>query len=644
MFRRPSAAMKFDRPRISSVLSLSLALASPAVALAQQPQGLDQQRYNQANPLFVQQKYAEAAKVYESIQKDFPTSGYIPLANLQLGLSYFFLGEYDQGIAALRKNIAAKNVPAEVLEDSMALIPQILLAKAQKLPPDDPARRSSLDAALADFDTFIQRFPQSLEVEQANLGKARVYYFQEKYEEAAAALRQNVQRFPTSESALDTQYMLALVLATQANVTMKKATAEGEAQAATAAYDEAEKLLRDIINKRQDLALMNDAQFQLGEILAARGNYAEKGDVQNGILLKALEAYRGTYPKETVIEAQNARIAFYQQRVRDAGTKGNVADLRRAQSMVQRESAKLEDVKARPDQTLAAKLKSGQIYLTLHKEPNQPRMDEARVLFRFVDSFTDDPEQKKQILAFITLTYAAQHLAEKAEASYKQWSEKYEKDPLGENLALMMGAIYLDQDPKLNDPQKAIEWFRKQAELYPKSRFTGEAVMQEGVALLQQKQYDAAIKRITEFLATNPEKESAAAAEFALATIYKDTGKADEAIQTFRAVKEKYAGTGHAEQAAFWAGQMLAGKDAKAGLAELKAFTQTFASSELVPQALLSIAQTQTNLKQRDAAIATYQELATKFPKSELAPFALLPARRDLSGGAELQGSEGGDE
>ena len=585
-----------------------------------QPQGLDQQRFTQGQQLYEAAKYPDAIKVFETIQKDFPTSGYIPAANLQLGLCYFFVGEFDQGVAALRKNINNKNALPEIIEDSQALIPQLLAAKAQKLPTGDPGRKATLETAVTEFDAFNSKFPQSPEVEQANLGKARALYLLEKYDEATQPLRLNLQKFTASESVLDNQYMLALILNTKANETIRKSTVPGEEKPAFVAYDEAEKLLREIVAKRTNLAMMNDAQFQLGEMLSARGAFTDP-DKRDAIFYKALDAYRNTYPNDVVVQAQNYRIKGIRDQLAEAGKKSDVAGVRHFQAMLMREQGKLLDISARPDETLAAKIKSAQIYLELHKEKERERMDEARVLYRFVEKFTKDPEQQKQILYGLTLTYAGQHLPAKAEEHYAKWTEAYKNDPIGENLPLLMGSMYLDPDPKVNDPKKAIAYFDKQAADFPTSKFTGQAAMQSALARIQLKEFDAAAKQLKEFLDKKPDKDQAVAAEFGLATVYKDTGQSDLAIETFRVVFNKYPGTPQAEQAAYWVGQMLLGKgDGKGAIIEFKAFLSKYPNSELVPASMLSLGQAQRDTGQGEAAIKTWKELADKFPKSEAAP------------------------
>ncbi len=610
----------------SLALAAAFALGMPGAATlnaqlpAAPPPGRDQLAFQQGQQLYNAEKYPEAIKIFDAIQKDFPTSPYIPGANLQLGLCYFFTGDFDQGIAALRKNLNNKNILPEILEDSYGLVPQLLSAKAQKMNPNDGSRKPTLEAAVKEFDVFLQKYPQSPEAEQANLGKARALYGLEKFVEATEPLRSNIQKFPTSESILDNQFMLALILDTQARETIRKATAPGEDKTAFTAYDEAEKLLRDIVMKRTDLAMMNDAQFQLGEMLAARGS-STTPDKRDAIFYRALDAYRNTYPIETVVQAQNFRIKGIQQRLVDAGKKSDVAGVRRFQAMLPREQAKLGEITGRPDQTLAAKIKSAQIYLELHKEKERERMDEARVLYRFVEQFTKDPEQQKQILYGVTLTYAGQHLPKEAEEQFAKWTGAFKNDPMGENLPLLMGSMYLDPDPKVNDPKKAIAYFDRQAADFPKSNFTGQATMQAALARIQLKEYDSATAKLKEFLDAKPDKEQAVVAEFGLATIYKDTGERDKAVETFRAVLAKYPGTEQAEQSAFWIGQMLLGKgDGKGAIAELKGFLAKFPSSELVPAAMLSLGQALRDSGQVDAALQNWKEVGEKHSASDAAP------------------------
>src|SRR5690349_22666308 len=52
-------------------------------------------------------------------------------------------------------------------------------------------------------------------------------------------------------------------------------------------------------------------------------------------------------------------------------------------------------------------------------------------------------------------------------------------------------------------------------------------------------------------------------AEFAMATVQREMGKNDEAMKTFKDVRDKYPGTEEAQQSAFWVGQIAGMVDRK---------------------------------------------------------------------------------
>ena len=588
--------------------------ASPSPRAQQQPAQplpLDVQKSQQALQLFNQGKYAEAAQIYEAIPRDHPSSALLPEVTFRLAYIQFLTGEYDKAIETLQRNIGRKCEKCAA-GDRRAVVqhgPPGGRGQGGEAGTERPGAERRVRAAIKEFDTFIAKFPQSEEIESANYGKARAHYQLQHYEQAAAALRSNLQKFPQSPSTQDTQFMLAVVLGTHANVAMQKLTAKDPV--ADAAYEEAVRLLADIIQKRSDVALANDAQFQLAELLFARSNFAT-GAVQKQLARRALEAYRAVLPKDAVIKAQQDRLAQVQQIIQQAGANRDVNAVRRVQRLLQREQEKMVSLEQRPDQTFAAKIKSGQVFVTLGD------YDAARVLFRFLEPFTDDAEQKKQLLYFITVTYAAQHIADKAVEHYDKFMAAYKGDSLGENLPLLLGSVFLD--PKNNDPEKALKYFAQEDELYPKSRYAAEAVMEQALALIPLEKYDEALGVLKKFLASNPTKQQAAAGEFGLATIYQKTQKTAEAINTYKDVRDKYAGTPQAEQAAFWVAQLsFASGDSKTALEEFKTFLARFPQGELAPPAMLFVGQAQASLGQKEAAGQTYKELAQKYPKSDAA-------------------------
>src|SRR5207249_1540321 len=129
--------------------------------------------------------------------------------------------------------------------------PQVMSAKVMRMKADDPKRTAAFQDVIKQFEAFIQKFPASDEAEGAQYGRALAHFQIKDYDKAVEGLRQNLAKFPKSESILESQYLLALTLTTQANAALSGSQANKVA--GFAQFDEAEKLLRDITQKRTDV-------------------------------------------------------------------------------------------------------------------------------------------------------------------------------------------------------------------------------------------------------------------------------------------------------------------------------------------------------------------------------------------------------
>jgi TolA-binding protein len=626
--------MPFDRRFPSAIVCLAAsALASgPAYAQAPAPATLDVKMMQDAEALASQGKHAEAAAVYEDLVKKFPQVPSVPEANFRAGYAHYLAGNYDAALASFKKVIDNRNLPPELAtlnELSLSMTPQVLAAKAAKLPPGDPARKVALEDAVKQFDVYLTKYPSTDEAESASYGKALALYQLEKFDNSMDVLRGNMTKFAQSPTVQDSQFLLALTLATVASQSMQKATAEDKT--ADAQYDEAEKLLRDIITKNQNLALINDAQFQIGELLLARGGFLSGEDSkqkQNEIFAKALDAYRSVATKDRVVDAQKKRIAFFESLRNKAGIDKDRAGFEKYKRLVIKEQEKLAQIEGHTDQTQTAKFKTGLIFFT------QGKMDETRVLYTHLENLgaIEDPEDKKQALYFVTMSYAAQNVADKAVEKYTAFQGAYKGDPIAQNLQLIMGAMYLHPDSKVKDPNKAIEYFNEGLQLYPKGKAFGTLVLARAGAQIELKQFAEAEKALKDTLAQNPPKELAVDAEFYLGTVQVQTGKAVDAVATFKIVRDKYPGTPQAEQAHSQVGQLLSRIDPKAAIPELQSFLSKFPKSAEVPAVLMALGTSQAAAGQTDAALTTLKKLAAEFPKSDPAPFSYFERSKILAG------------
>ncbi len=626
--------MLFDRrfPAAAIVCIASALLPSgPAFAQAPAAPTRDQQLMQTAEQLSAEGKYAEAAAAYEEMVKQFPQMPSVPEANFRAGYAHYLAGNYDAALAAFKKVTDNKNLAqelAQIGELALSMIPQVLASQASKLPLNAPARKTALEEAVKQFDIYLGKYPASDEAESATYSKALALYQLSKYDLAIEALRGNLTKFAQSPTVQDSQYLLALTLATVASQSMAKATAADPV--AEQQYDEGEKLLRDIITKNQNLALINEAQFQIGELLLARGGFMAGEDQkqkQAETYAKALDAYRSVATKDRVVAAQKARIAYFADLRTKAGTAGDKAGFAKYKRVVDKETEKLAAIEGRGDQTVSAKFKTGVIFFS------QGKMDETRVLYTQLESLgvLEDPEEKKQALYFTTMSYAAQNLVDQAVEKYNAFQSAYKGDPIAENLQLLVGAMYLNPDSKVKDPNKAIEYFNEGIQIYPKGRNLGTLVLARAGAQIDLEKYDDAVKALQETLAANPSKDLAVDAEFYLATVYAKTGKLAEAVAGFKAVRDKYPTSPQAEQAHFQVGQLLSTLEPKAALPELQAFLSKYSKSPYVPAALMAFGKAEADSGQSDSALATFKKLATEYPKSDPAPFSFFERGKILA-------------
>ena len=189
--------------------------------------------------------------------------------------------------------------------------------------------------------------------------------------------------------------------------------------------------------------------------------------------------------------------------------------------------------------------------------------------------------------------------------------------------------MYLGE--KLNDPNKAIEYFNEGLQLYPKGKAFGALVLARAGAQIQLEKFDEAEKALKDTLAQNPSKELAVDAEFYLGVVQVQTGKVKEAVETFKGVRQKYPGTPQEEQSFSQIGQLLSRLDPKAAIPELEGFLSKYPKGNDVPAILMALGTAQGASGQADAALATFKKLATEHPKSEAAPFSYFERAKLLA-------------
>lgn len=590
-------------------LLFTVVLARPA--LAQSPGAAT--AANAAYELFSAGNHKEAAAAYEKLLKDFPTDGVIPAAQLQLAFCYYLLGQFQPAQDILTKLSSGPPIAPELKQIADGLLPQIISSKASAMPEKDPKRKTTYEEALAKFSDYITKYPQAQDLESAIYSRAITNYQLAKYDEAIKDLELNIQKFPQSGTIASSKNLLAATLATQGSLELTKGNTANR-DAAFALYKRATDLLREIISKKEDIALINEANFQLGEILfnqAAFSDDAQKPALYN----EALSAYRAIAPKEEIIALQQQMLREFPARRLKAIQARNEPLRKQLDRDNERELKKLAELQGRPDQIGTAVTKMGEIFF------QQEQYNKARVVLQHVTPFLATDDDKKRAEYFTTMSYALQNVPERATTGYEAFMSKHKGDSIADNMPVAMGNMYLG----LNKVDDAIRYYNESLSLYPNGRFVGLSVVYKATAEARLKKYDEALKTFKDFLSKNPPPEIGVVAQSGLAGIYKDTMKWDDAIAAYKVVREKYPNTPQAVEADYWVAICTQQKgDNAAAVGLLDAFVK---ANEKHPQAALALyskATAQITLGKKDEGIADLAAVADKYPDSQPAPFTFF--------------------
>lgn len=599
------------RPVCRPLVLATVLTLLPFALRAQAPGGAAETLSRDGDVAFERRQYKDAIAIYQKLIQGYPNSEFTVDARFHLAYASFLTGQFDSAADDLHKLLGAPTTPPETLEIAALLLPQVLAQRAATLPPKDPQRTTDFEAAIKEYDGFIGKFPKSTSIETAGYGRAVAAYQIAHYDEAARDLRQVVNTFPNSDTVLDSTFLLAITVATQANLGLnKEAPTPADTEAALKGYAEAEGLLGQIIANRTDLSLVNDAQFQLGETLLAHAAAAAAA-ARNALYERALAAYRAVEPKEGMIAAQTARVQAINERRIAALRQGPAARplARQLDQLRLREQGKLEALQAKDDPVVGARIKCGAAYCDLQ------RYDEARVLVSTLLPSIKKAEDEKLALYYTVLSYAGQKLIAKAVMAYDQFQARYSGDPVAENLPLLIGGLYADA-PK-PDPAAASKYFDEFTRLYPKSRLRETALLAQAANTDALGHHNEALKILDNFLQDKPRRELAATAEETRALVLRDKKDYPGALAAFRKVRDTYKDRPEGEESSFWVGwTLLQTKDVPGAIKELQAFVGKFPQSRLLPSALATLAQAQQDSGAKEQALATLADVSARFPQS----------------------------
>jgi TolA-binding protein len=547
-----------------------------------------------ADRFFNEGNLEEAVKTYDQLIREFPASPIVITAKLNRGLAQFQLGDFDSAVTSFKEVAESRGATAEVVALAQLNIGKALAASAQK--KDSTQRTAALSKAEAELTKALSLQLSTDQREEALYWRALTRLLSEKPADALEDVKTMQSEFLKSgQLRIETRFLQGIALAASA----AKLRSEGKSADAAPLWEQSRQAFEQAINEGrvERPGLANDAIFQIGEVLTNVGEHDE-----------AINYFRRVEPTEGIIKdlerrRDNLREQFRRQQI-------TVDQLRSGQERI---NAQLAALAERPDPVADAMSK---IAFNLVQAG---RHDQARVVLNHIEPFIKSDNLKKFVHYVRTISFALQGIPDLADVLATSFREKYPKDPLGENLGLLVGTAYLGE----RQPEKALPILEQSLVDYPNSRFAQETLRTIGQALAGLGRIEEATKRINEYVSKNPGTPEAQLALLSLGEAVARSGKLDDGLKTIREVLANAKTEAIKINCSFLIAQLLeqARRIDDAVNAYLD-FAKNFPKAEQTPSVILQAGRLLDQAGKRDKARELYQRVISEYKTSEAAPFA----------------------
>ncbi|MDR1146077.1 MAG: tetratricopeptide repeat protein [Verrucomicrobiales bacterium] len=551
-------------------------------------------------------KYADGVKMLSAIKGIDPKAAtkdadidikFIPIARFHLGVCLYLTGEYDK--AYLLFDAVAKSDSQELQPYAYFYYARAKLDQAGKQPAD--AKRAAADGA-AKLDELMQKFPDSDIIPDAIMTKANLFIAARDFTQAAQVLNELKARPESKELELDIDYLLGYTYTQQAKALREEFKNDEAAEAIGQAREVYTRLAAN-----DNLVVANNAAFQLADLEFDAAMVAPP-EAREAAFQKAIDAYRSLKSKDSLLEAQTKIV----QGIRDsigkaAGDPKRVTALTRQR---QREEQKLAGLQSSADQATSGLMRVGDCYQRMGK------YDEARIVYRAALP-TANEEQATTINTQIIITYAMQGQSQKAEDAYAKFKQEHANDPNAAVVPYFIG-IALTQEKKYAE---AVEKFDQVVKDYPTSKVVASVPQAKATAYLAWGKVDEALKSYDDFITAQTGKIDPEAIDsakllrgYALAT----AKKYPAAIAAFQDVAASAKNPAVRAEAALCAGDYL-NSTGKYDLAieTFQNFIKNFPDSPKLATAAYSIGWAYEGKKAYADAVKAYQAAIENYPDDQ---------------------------
>ncbi|MDR0534230.1 MAG: tetratricopeptide repeat protein [Verrucomicrobiales bacterium] len=538
-------------------------------------------------------KYAEGVKMLSDTKGLDPK--FLPIAQFHLGVCLYLTGEYDKAYPLFDTVLKSDN--KDMQPYAMFYYARAKLDQASKNPAI--AKQAAADGAVK-IDQLIKTFPDSDIIGDAIMTKANLFIVARDFTQAAQVLMDLQKRPDSKDIALDIDYLLGYAYTQQA----KSLRDEYKNDEAASAIDKAREVYSRLA-KNDNLVVANNAAFQLADLEFDAAMVAEPQD-REAAFQKAIDAYRSLKSKDSLIAAQTQTVQGIRDDIgKSASDKKRVTALTR---QLQREEQKLVNLQNSADQATSGLMRIGDSYQRMGK------YDEARIIYRAALP-TADKDQSANINTQIIITYALQGQSQKAEDAYTKFKQEHANDPNASAIPYFLG-IAFTQEKKYDEAIKKFEQLLKD---YPKSQYAIRAPQGIATSYLAMGKVDEALKTYDDFIKTaqvSPEELDSAKLMRGYALL--QAKKYPEAIAAFQALASSAKNPAVREEASMRAGDYLnsTGKQDQA-IESFQTFIKNFPDSANAPTAAYSIGWAYEGQKKYSEAIKAYQDAIEKYPNDK---------------------------
>lgn len=648
-----------------AVLTISAAVLVPQViGQAPAPGGQapapatssDAKAFQIAEALVQEGKWKEAMDALEKFRdQNKMLSPFSRPAKYLLAISYLRQDKplHDSAVAELRPLLTDQKVDPAMKEQAQLLIAKALTMKGAELQSETDAQKTAqariFEQAIKEYEQFLTSFPQSRSGDTAHFLRATLLLNVERFEDAVKGFSVVYQRYGQSPLRMPALLNIGKTFMSQGYSLMatKKGKEASEAdmkRGLTILETNALPSLTEAYRLSQDLAIMNEAIYYIGQIQLSRSQNVDLPDEaaakkkQSDLLGASLDGFRAVRSREEVIQAQQDKINALKKAIQllTPGTPEYFPAKSNYENLIDLEEQKKTEFLTKQDQFLGARLAIARIFLFLKKP------DECRALLRYLQGQKELLEKEKDaqatIAALLCLTYIEQKNAPKAQETYDAFRAGFKGHLDGDNLPLLLANLYLE----LDQADKAEELVAQGKQDYAQEggwRFQTEANQILIAAFLKKSQFEKGLQLCDEVLSGSPKPsvevqtlylkgsvQRAMAAEKGMPKL------AEEALTSFQVIRDKYPSDPKAEDA--WAEQcgILAGRDPAKAKTELENYLSQYGSGggksentkANVAIAQYRLGQVLTALGKPDDAVAAYRAVVEKWPESEPAPGAFF--------------------